>query len=76
LNVYRVLVEGSDKGRSFLFTVEVAAQSPEEAINVVRFRARDEGWMYVNTEEFEHIAQLECKEPVVLARTGRAYFGA
>ncbi|HEU4510319.1 MAG TPA: hypothetical protein VFR78_18945 [Pyrinomonadaceae bacterium] len=74
MQIYSVMLEGTDASMGFFINVEVAAPDPTNAAKVARKRARELGLTIVGVEEITKTRRTSSSGPGVLSISGKSYF--
>ena len=76
MQIYSVMLEGTDAGMGYFMNIEVAAYSPTTAVKLSEERAKELGLTIVGVEEVTETGQISTLESKVLSVSGKSYFPA
>lgn len=74
LTEYRVLLSAEDGAGTFLITLRIAAEGPEQAAAQAKEWARSQDARLLEIDEIEPKQPVPGTEPGVVQKTGRAYY--
>jgi hypothetical protein len=74
MQIYSVMLEGTDASMGFFMNVEVAAHDPTNAAKLARKGARELGLTIIGVEEITRTRRACSSGPGVLSMSGKSYF--
>ena len=74
MQIYSVMLEGTDAGMGYFMNIEVTASNPTTAVKLAKERAQALGLTIVGVEEVTEKCQTSKSESKVLSVSGKSYF--
>lgn len=74
MQIYSVMLEGTDARMGYFINIEVTASNPTTAVKLAEERAQDLGLTIVGVEEVTETRQTSELKLKVLSVSGKSYF--